>query len=394
MNYVSFCKMYFSVTHIPVSLMKKNEAIYSSIGEVCSVKAARYWEMAPIDDTPNFYRYSPDIEYGVVHILGTDYAIVLGPAFSVPVTSEIIRTYMHENAIALEYQEAVAEFLCTIPRITYQQFSRHLALIHLCLNQKEISVQDLFQQDNEHVRKREEQNVNEIANNIENNNLHDSYYFEQELYQAVKEGNPVKLDHFLNTNKFQSIEGKMANTPLRHAKNLFIATTTKVGMLGAIPGGLDIEKTYQLMDLYIQECERLQTISDVKSLQYSMIQDFCHHTANTHIPEGISSEIYNCMSYIRCHSNENLSIEDIAKQIHRSSSYTMKHFKEELGINIGAYIVRCKLEDAKGLLTYSDKSLTEISNYLCFSSQSYFQNVFKKKYGLTPLQYRKKTQHI
>ena len=110
-----------------------------------------------------------------VHILGTDYAIVLGPAFSVPVTSEIIRTYMHENAIALEYQEAVAEFLCTIPRITYQQFSRHLALIHLCLNQKEISVQDLFQQDNEHVRKREEQNVNEIANNIENNNLHDSY---------------------------------------------------------------------------------------------------------------------------------------------------------------------------------------------------------------------------
>ena len=44
----------------------------------------------------------------------------------------------------------------------------------------------------------------------------------------------------------------MANTPLRHAKNLFIATTTKVGMLGAIPGGLDIEKTYQLMDLYIQ----------------------------------------------------------------------------------------------------------------------------------------------
>lgn len=55
MNYVSFCRMYFSVTHIPVSLMKKNEAIYSSIGEVCSVKAARYWEMAPIDDTPNFY---------------------------------------------------------------------------------------------------------------------------------------------------------------------------------------------------------------------------------------------------------------------------------------------------------------------------------------------------
>ena len=52
------------------------------------------------------------------------------------------------------------------------------------------------------------------------------------------------------------------------------------------------------------------------------------------------------MSYIRCHTNENLSIEDIAKQIHRSSSYTMKHFKEELGINIGAYICLLYTSDA------------------------------------------------
>lgn len=39
-------------------------------------------------------------------------------------------------------------------------------------------------------------------------------------------------------------------------------------------------------------------------------------------------------------------------------------------------------------------SLTEISNYLCYSSQSYFQNAFKKKFQLTPLQYRKNTQRI
>ena len=55
----------------------------------------------------------------------------------------------------------------------------------------------------------------------------------------------------------------------------------------------------------------------------------------------------------------------------------MKHFKGELGIRMGAYIMRCKLEEAKSLLTYSEKSLAEISSYLCFSSQSYFQNVFK-----------------
>lgn len=59
-----------------------------------------------------------------------------------------------------------------------------------------------------------------------------------------------------------------------------------------------------------------------------------------------------------------------------------------MGFDLSTFIMRCKLEEAKSLLTYTNKSLSEISSYLCFSSQSYFQNVFKKKYGLTPKQYR------
>ena len=56
--------------------------------------------------------------------------------------------------------------------------------------------------------------------------------------------------------------------------------------------------------------------------------------------------------------------------------------------DISAFMMRCKLEEAKSLLMYSQQSITEISNYLCFSSQSYFTSVFRKKYGLTPKEYR------
>ena len=41
------------------------------------------------------------------------------------------------------------------------------------------------------------------------------------------------------------------------------------------------------------------------------------------------------------------------------------------------------------LLQYSDLSLSQISAYLDYSSQSYFQNVFKKHYGYTPASARK-----
>ena len=35
------------------------------------------------------------------------------------------------------------------------------------------------------------------------------------------------------------------------------------------------------------------------------------------------------------------------------------------------------------------KPLSEISLFLCYSSQSHFQNVFKAETGLTPMQYRR-----
>lgn len=86
--------------------------------------------------------------------------------------------------------------------------------------------------------------------------------------------------------------------------------------------------------------------------------------------------------------------KQVAHVIHRSESYTMKLFHDELGITISHFVNRCKLEEAKSLLSHTEMTLSEISNYLCFSSQSYFQNLFKKKYGVTPNAYRKKFLHI
>ena len=57
-------------------------------------------------------------------------------------------------------------------------------------------------------------------------------------------------------------------------------------------------------------------------------------------------------------------------------------------------VLKSKLEEAKSLLLFSKKNLAEISSHLCYSSQAYFQNVFKKKYGMTPLQYRNTKRRI
>ena len=394
MDYLSLCKNFFAATNIPVSLTKDGNSVYSSLGETLAIPYEYHrelFDMAPVNN-PCFCGDSPDIEYGRVQIEGTGYDLFLGPVFNVPVTKELIRQYMREVAFPLALREQITELLCSIPQTSHMQFARYLIFFHQCLNNKSTNLQELLQEDEEYARNRMIRHTDQMVADQDEKNYHNSYYFELEMYQHIKEGDVKKLKKFFSESRLALREGKMAKSPLRHAKNLFITATAKAGILGAIPGGADIEKTYQLTDYYVQECEQLQTIDEIHHLMYVMIMDFCQRSGETHIPEGISPDVYQCMTYIRNHTNEPVSIEEAAASVNRSSSYMMKHFKNELGINMGAYIMRCKLEEAKSLLTYSKKSLAEITSYLCFSSQSYFQIVFKKQYGITPLQYRKQTK--
>ena len=71
-----------------------------------------------------------------------------------------------------------------------------------------------------------------------------------------------------------------------------------------------------------------------------------------------------------------------------SPEYLSTRFKQVTQTSIPDYISRQKILEAKRLLRLTDKPLSEISEYLSFSSQSYFQNVFKKIAGITPLEYR------
>lgn len=57
-------------------------------------------------------------------------------------------------------------------------------------------------------------------------------------------------------------------------------------------------------------------------------------------------------------------------------SYLSTKFKKETGMIISDYIMKEKIEEAKRLLRYTDKSATAIAAYLGFSSQSHFLTRF------------------
>ena len=71
-----------------------------------------------------------------------------------------------------------------------------------------------------------------------------------------------------------------------------------------------------------------------------------------------------------------------------SESYLSRVFKQNLGVSISDYIREKKIEKATHLLKYSDKPIIDIANYLSFSSQSHFIQIFEGFMGLTPKKYR------
>ena len=123
--------------------------------------------------------------------------------------------------------------------------------------------------------------------------------------------------------------------------------------------------------------------------------DFTERVSEAQTPEQICSDVNKAIQFIKSHTNSTIGVSEVVEATGRSKSWLCDKFREELNTSIAAYITFCKLEESKMLLRHTDKPISEISNYFYFSSQSYFQNLFKKQYGITPDKYRKKhAKHI
>ena len=84
----------------------------------------------------------------------------------------------------------------------------------------------------------------------------------------------------------------------------------------------------------------------------------------------------------------------MAEELGLSRSYLSRRFSEQTGITIQEYILQVRLEAAANMLRFSEEQIGAIAEYLCFPSQSYFTERFRKQYGMTPGEYRKENQIV
>ena len=86
---------------------------------------------------------------------------------------------------------------------------------------------------------------------------------------------------------------------------------------------------------------------------------------------------------------ENLSINELAHLTNLSLSTFKRKFRETYSDSPAAYIKKKRLEKAEGLLKISNDRIIDICLNCGFNNLDNFSKSFKKKYGLTPTEFRK-----
>ncbi|MBR2870849.1 MAG: helix-turn-helix transcriptional regulator [Clostridia bacterium] len=94
------------------------------------------------------------------------------------------------------------------------------------------------------------------------------------------------------------------------------------------------------------------------------------------------------MDYIRKNFRRDIKLDEISENVRYNKFYLCRVFKETTGQTIQNFILDLRINNAKVLLTKTNMPLTEIVYGSGFSSQAYFCHIFKRKMGMTPLQFR------
>jgi two-component system response regulator YesN len=97
--------------------------------------------------------------------------------------------------------------------------------------------------------------------------------------------------------------------------------------------------------------------------------------------------------YIRAHhADPDLLVESIAADAGLSESYLCTVFKHACGTTVKDHLTRVRIEKAKELLRDTADKLQAVALGVGFRDANYFSTVFKREVGITPREYRERSQ--
>lgn len=217
---------------------------------------------------------------------------------------------------------------------------------------------------------------------------HLSYEREMAFFESIRSGNIDEARRLFQPLSSEKL-GKLGDDSLRNLKYHLIITVAFITRY-CIEGGMEMEAAYNLSDIYIRSIDKCNAEEQIHLLHRELVEDYAQRMQILHKAALYPKPVILCLDYIYDNLHTKLTLKKLAEIANLSPSYLSKLFHKEVGLTVSAYITKKRIEAAGDMLKFSDYSCIDISNYLCFSSESHFIQVFKKHTGYTPKIYREK----
>lgn len=291
-------------------------------------------------------------------------------------------------AILPDHLQIFVTMLMSTPVVTLPQLKSHMCLLTQAVTQELLTEDDiLFSDSVSQIPYSAEKLSHARFRQRESANPHAATNYENGVCDAITLGRTDLLIPRITAAPGGSV-GMMSPDAMRQRRYSFISFATLITR-AAIRGGLPEETAFLLSDLYCQRMDSLTSPAAMDQLVLGMAMDFCEKVAESRLPQQVSPVVQKALSYITVHLHEPFGMEELSQYCNLCRRSLTIRFQKEVGMTVGEYVQREKMEEAVFLLRHTATSLPEIAAYLNYSSQSYFTQQFKKYTGETPERYRR-----
>lgn len=154
---------------------------------------------------------------------------------------------------------------------------------------------------------------------------------------------------------------------------------------------------WEMLEIFDNETDSNQQLADFKlqTLLFQMLlliyENGLSQGKESLYQTPLSPQILDAIYYVESNYMNSPRIDEAASIAGYSVSYFSRLFQSQLGISFSDYCTDVRLKHTEHALLTTQKSITDIALEMGFSHPGNLTSCFKKKFGITPLQFRKKT---
>lgn len=207
---------------------------------------------------------------------------------------------------------------------------------------------------------------------------------EKEMIRCLKLGSDQELLHLLDEHFTALVDSQVSNQDFQVYLLEMLTTVIKASK----DIHVDLDQLFSDKVTLLGQFSRFTLAEEAKSWFVEICMKLKNYISSNR-QSSYNKLVIEAREYILANYGENdISITKVCKHLHISTGYFSNIFKKEMKMTFVNYLMSVRMDAAQDLLRTTDMKAFEIAEAVGFTDPNYFSFCFRKKFGISPKEYR------